>query len=102
MAGEHRRPRGRKSARPGSGLMRAEHVNPARVRVGCAGMRSRCGRPTAMGAESRLVGQGAQEANAGGGNAAGNRRPQHRDLLLDGRRITGRIPGLVLGPEKGC
>jgi hypothetical protein len=102
MAEEHRRPRGRESARPGSGLMRAEHVNPARVRVRCAGMRGWGGRPTAMGAESRLAGQGAQEANAGGGNAAGNRRPQHRDLLPDGRRITGRIPGLVPRPRRGC
>ena len=55
-----------------------------------------------MGAESRLAGKGAQEANAGGGNAAGNRGPQYRDLLPDGWRITGRIPGLVPGPERGA
>ena len=65
-------------------------------------MRMWGGRPTVMGAESRLAGQGAQEANAGGGNAAGNRKPQHRELLPEGRRITGRIPGLVPGPERGA
>jgi hypothetical protein len=75
MVGEHRCPRGIESARPGSGLMRAERVNPARVRSTCAGMRGACGRPRVIGAESRLAGKGVQEANAGGGNVAGNRRP---------------------------
>jgi hypothetical protein len=102
MAGEHRCPRGKESARPGLGLTRAERVNPARVRVGCAGMRTWGGRPTVMGAESRLVGQGAQEANAGGRKTAGNRGPQDQELLLDGLRITGRIPGLRPGPERGA
>lgn len=102
MVSEHRHPRGIGSARTGLGLTRAERVNPARVRHGCAGMRAGGGRPTAMGAELRLAGQGAQEANAGGGNAAGNRRPQHRGLLPDGRRITGRIPGPMPGPERGA
>src|SRR6185312_437736 len=62
MASEHRCPRGRESAQPGPGLMRAERVNPARVPRTGAGMRGACGRPRAMGAESRLAGQGAQEA----------------------------------------
>jgi Reverse transcriptase (RNA-dependent DNA polymerase) len=69
MVSEHRYPRGIESARTGLGLTRAERVNPARVRHGRAGMRAGGGRPTAMGAELRLAGQGAQEANAGGGNA---------------------------------
>jgi hypothetical protein len=73
MVSEHRRPRGTESARPGPGLTRGKRVNPARVRSMCAGMRIWGGRPTVRGAESRLAGQGAQEANAGGGNAAGNR-----------------------------
>ncbi len=76
MVSEHRRPRGTESARPGPVLMRGERVNPARVRGRCAGMRACGGRPTVRGAESRLAGQGVQEANAGGGNAAGNRGPQ--------------------------
>jgi hypothetical protein len=75
MVSEHRYPRGIESARPGLCLTRVERVNPARVRRGCAGMRAGGGRPTVRGAELRLAGQGAQEANAGGGNAAGNRRP---------------------------
>jgi hypothetical protein len=75
MTGEHRRPRGTGSAQPGPGLMRVERGKPARVRSTCAGMRGVGGRPTARGAEFRLVGKGAQEANAGGGNAAGNRGP---------------------------
>jgi len=66
MASEHRHPRGIESARPGLGLTRAERVNPARVRYGAPGMRAGGGRPTVMGAELRLAGQGAQEANAGG------------------------------------
>jgi len=102
MASEHRRPRGIESARPGPGLTRGKRVNPARVRGRCAGMRACGGRPTAMGAESRLAGQGVQEANAGSRKAVGNRRPQHRELLPDGRWITGRIPGLVPGPERGA
>jgi hypothetical protein len=102
MVSEHRHPRGKESARPGPGLTRVERVNPARVRRRCAGMRAGGGRPTVRGAEFRLVGQGAQEANAGSRKAAGNRRPQDRELLPDGRRITGRIPGLVPGPERGC
>src|SRR2546425_9303550 len=102
MAGEHRCPRGKESARPGLSLTRGERVNPARVRGTRAGKRGAGGRPTVMGAESRLAGQGAQEAKAGGGNAAGNRGPQHRELLSDGRRITGWIPGLVPGPERGA
>jgi hypothetical protein len=102
VAGEHRRPRGIDSARPGLGLTRVERGKPARVRSTCAGMRGVWGRPTVRGAEFRLVGKGAQEANAGGGNAAGTRGPQHRGLLPDGRRITGRIPGLVPGPEGGA
>src|SRR5450755_838099 len=53
MAGEHRCPRGRESARPGPGLMRAERVNLARVRRAGAGMRRRGGRPTVRGAEFR-------------------------------------------------
>ena len=73
MTGEHRRPRGIDSARPGPGLTRVERVKPVRVRSTCAGMRGVSGRPTVMGAESRLAGKGAQEANAGSGNAAGNR-----------------------------
>jgi hypothetical protein len=73
MVDEHRCLRDIESARPGPGLMRGERVNPARVRRGCAGLRAGDGRPTVRGAESRLAGQGAQEANAGGGNAAGNR-----------------------------
>jgi hypothetical protein len=101
MASEHRCPRSRESAQPGPGLIRAERVNPARVRSTCAGMRGACGRPTVRGAESRLAGQGVQEANAGDRKVAGNRRPYHRELLPDGRRITGRIPGLVPGPEEG-
>jgi hypothetical protein len=102
MASEHRCPRGRESAQPGPGLMRAERVNPARVRGTCAGMRGACGRPTVRGAEFHLAGQGVQEANAGSRKAAGNRRPHHWGLLLEGRRITGRIPGLVPGPERGA
>jgi hypothetical protein len=81
MAGEHRCPRGIESGRPGPSLTRVERVNPARVRRRCAGMRAWGGRPTVMGAESRLAGQGAQEANAGGGNAAGNRGSHGRELL---------------------
>jgi len=102
MASEHRRPRGRESAQPGPGLTRAERVNPARVRSTRAGRRGACGRPTARGAESRLAGQGVQEANAGSRKAAGNRRPHYRELLPEGGRITGRIPGLVPGPERGA
>jgi hypothetical protein len=79
MVDEHRCLRGKESARPGPCLMRGERVNPARVRLRCAGMRVWGGRPTVMGAESRLAGQGAQEANAGGRKAAGNRRPHDRD-----------------------
>jgi hypothetical protein len=79
MVSEHRRPRGIDSARPGPGLTRVERGNPARVRRGCAGMRAGGGRPTVRGAEFRLAGQGAQEANAGGRKAAGKRRPQYRD-----------------------
>jgi hypothetical protein len=90
MTGEHRRPRGIDSARPGSGLTRVERGKPARVRSTCAGMRGGCGRPTVRGAESRLVGKGAQEANAGGGNAAGNRRPQGRELLPE---VGGQLAG---------
>jgi hypothetical protein len=66
MADEHRCPRDIESARPGPGLTRVERVNPARVRRRCTGMRTGGGRPTAKGAESRLAGKGAQEANAGG------------------------------------
>jgi hypothetical protein len=83
MASEHRCPRGRESAQPGPCLMRAERVNPARVRSTFAGMRGACGRPTVMGAESRLAGQGVQEANAGSRKAAENRGPHHRGLLPD-------------------
>jgi hypothetical protein len=75
MASEHRRPRDIESAQPGPGLTRVERVNPARVRSTCAGMRGVRGRPTVMGAESRLAGQGVQEANAGGRKVAGNRGP---------------------------
>src|SRR5258707_12684006 len=49
-AGEHRCPRGRESARPGLGLMRAERVNLVRVRRAGAGMRRRGGRPALKGA----------------------------------------------------
>jgi hypothetical protein len=73
MVDEHRCPRGTESARPGPCLTRGERVKPARVRRRCAGMHVWGGRPTAMGAEFRLAGQGAQEANAGGRKAAGNR-----------------------------
>jgi len=46
MASEHRCSRGRESARPGLGLMRAERVNLVRVRRAGAGMRRRAvGRP---------------------------------------------------------
>ena len=53
---------------------------PLWVRARCAGMRNWGGRPTVRGAELP-AGQGAQEANAGGGNVAGNRRQQDRELL---------------------
>jgi len=69
-----------------------------------SGARLRCwwGRPTVLGAESPLAGQGAQGSERRRRNAAGNRRPQHRGLLPGGRRRTGRTPGLVPGPERGC
>jgi hypothetical protein len=99
MAGEHRCPRGTEGARPGPGLMRAERGKLVRVRRAGAGMRRQGGRPTVRGAES-----------PGGTGCPGSegRRPIRQQesgaarpgLLLDGGRITGRIPGRVLGPAR--
>ena len=46
------------------------------------------------------MGQGAQEAKAGGRKAAGKRVPQDLGLLLGGAGITGRIAGLVPVPVR--
>jgi hypothetical protein len=101
MASEHRHPRGKESARPGPGLTRVERGKPASGSTPGAQV-SACGggRPRAIGAELP-AGQGAQEANAGSRKATGNRRPRDQVLLLEGGRITGRIPGLVPGTQVG-
>jgi hypothetical protein len=101
VVGEHRCPRGRESARPGPGLTRVERVNPASwvrrrsAEAGCGG------RPTAMGAEIP-AGQDVQEAKAGSRKVTGNRGRQDRDLLPDGVRITGRIPGVYARAWEGA
>ena len=103
MASEHRHPRGKESARPGPGLTRVERGKPASgstpgAQVGVCGG----GRPRVIGAEFP-AGQGAQEANAGGRKTTGNQRPYDQVLLLDGGRITGRIPDRgVWNPGQGC
>lgn len=75
--------------------MRVERGNPVPVRPDLVW---RVGRPTVRKADAERE-QDAQEANAGSRKATGN-RDKYLVLSRAGSRITGRIPGLVPGPER--
>jgi hypothetical protein len=93
-SGEHRRPRGRGGTHSG----RISLVRNVETPSG-SGRLVAPGKPTVRKAQFPGGNRMTRQANAGGRKAAGNR--DHDGWCLRQRcRITGRIPGLVPGPER--
>jgi hypothetical protein len=65
-------------------------------------MRAGGGRPTVRGAESRWRDRVPKKRMPAAERQQETVGRSTRELLPDGRRITGRIPGLVPGPERGA